>query len=106
MYETAGDAQGGNGGDEVMYVLSQQMFVKRCGTGVDLVKVETAFYVAGLVCLKGQATWFAADLDDEFEDYFAQLISHSWLGVEDRDHRSRPRSIVIGREAHVPKCFV
>jgi hypothetical protein len=69
--------------------------------GVDLVKVEAAGYVAGLVGGEGEAAGLAADVGGQFGDLLAELAGQARPGVEDRDHRPRARVVPADLEALV-----
>ena len=89
MHEASrlGGAEGGNGRDEVVHGLGLQVLGERGSAGVDLVEVEAAGYVAGLVGGEGEAAGLAADLGGQFGDLLAELAGQARPGVEDRDHR-------------------
>src|ERR1700678_4399728 len=63
-----GGAEGGDGRDEVVHGLGLQVLGERGSAGVDLVEVEAAGYVAGLVGGEGEAAGLAADLGSQSGD--------------------------------------
>src|ERR1035438_7394110 len=78
-----------------------QVLGERGSAGVDLVEVEAARRVAGLVGGEGEAAGLAADLGGQFGDLLAELAGQARPGVEDRDHRPRAGVVPADLEALV-----
>jgi hypothetical protein len=78
-----------------------QVLGERGSAGVDLVEVEAARYIAGLVGGEGEAARLAADLGGQSGDLLAERAGQARPGVEDRDHRPRARVVLADLEALV-----